>query len=70
MSTLKRRDLIEACKLGKVTLEQINKGDPTGQMALAYLMEKRAGDTDVDFDTWLDEDLDVEDVEDEELDPS
>ncbi len=67
--TLKRRDLIVACSLAKITVAQL-ESDPTGQMALAYLVEKRAGDTDDDFETWLDSDLDVEVSEGETSDPS
>jgi hypothetical protein len=57
---IKRRDLLEACKLAKVTLNGLEDSS-LGQLALAYLVEKRAGETDLDFDAWLDEDLDLDD---------
>lgn len=69
-STIKRRDLLEACTLAGCTMQQLET-DPTGQLALAYLVEKRAGTTDLDFEGWLDEDLDVEvEVDDGGPDPS
>lgn len=41
------------------------ESSPEGQLALAFLLERRSGDTDLEFEQWLDEDLEVEvDVED------
>lgn len=66
---IKRRDLIEACRLAGCGMGELET-DPTGQLALAYLVEKRSGDTDLEFDAWLDEDLDVAVEEADSEDPS
>lgn len=68
MPTIIRRDLLEACRLAGVSMKELET-DPTAQLALAYLAEKRAGDTDLEFDAWLDEDLEIE-VTQEGPDPS
>lgn len=66
-----RRDLLEACKIAGVPMQKLET-DPTAQLALAYLADKRSGATDVDFDSWLDEELDIEVTESEsgDSDPS
>jgi hypothetical protein len=58
---IKRRDLLEACKLAHVTLNQLEDSS-LGQLALTYLVEKRSGDTDLEFQAWLDEDIDLDEV--------
>lgn len=65
---LKRRDLIDVCRLAGCNMQELET-DPTAQLALAWKVEQRAGDTDLEFEDWLDEDLEVE-VTEEPEDPS
>lgn len=66
---IKRRDLLEACRLAGVSMRDLETS-PEGQLALQYFAEKRSGDTDLEWDDWLDEDLDIEVDEDDGPDPS
>lgn len=62
---IKRRDLLEANKLlAKHKLVKPGEIDSTALMlAVSYLQEKRDGETDLDFDTWLDQDMDEGDID-------
>ena len=66
---LSRRDLLEACKLAGVSLGDLST-DPLGNLAMMFIAEKRAGETDLEFEPWLDEDFEVDVEVEEPSDPS
>ena len=65
---IKRRDLLDASRLlAKHKLSKSGEMDTAALMlAVNYLAEKRDGETDLDFPTWLDEDFDESDLEDDD----
>ena len=70
VSKLNRRDLVTACELAKCSLDKLGSV-PMGQLAMAYLAEKRSGTTELSFDEWLDDDFEIEVEEsNDEPDPS
>ncbi|MDP8928675.1 MAG: hypothetical protein M3O70_08905 [Actinomycetota bacterium] len=57
---LVRRDLIVLSKLLKQPISQLFPGGaetPEAALGLSYLAEKKAGETDLEFDAWLDQPL-------------
>lgn len=71
-----RRDMLEAEKVAGVPFGKLfitdDDGDQVatalGALAVQYVLEKRTGATEDDWDTWLDGDIDEFEVE--ETDPS
>lgn len=62
---MKRRDLLEASKLLK--RHKMDVTDPAAMMlATGWLKEKADGETDLKFEDWLDEEVDVDEDEDDE----
>lgn len=66
---MKRRDLLDASKL--LARHKMDRTDPTAMsLAATYLSEKRDGKTDLPFDEWLDCDVEDEDDEESDSDPT
>lgn len=71
---LVRRDLIVLSKLLKQPISQLFPGGaetPEAALGLSYLAEKKVGETDLEFDAWLDQPLmDEDEDEGTEADPT